>query len=68
MLLEAAPDMMERFSRQDLPGRAAGRLESHFGIPHPHPEAPAGESIEAHAWLRAERVGEMNAVCKRREK
>ena len=36
------------------PGRAAGRLESHFGVPHPNPEVSAGESIEAHAWLRAE--------------
>lgn len=47
------------------PGR--GCRESHFGVPHPNPEVSVGESIEAHAWLRAEWVREMNAVCKRRE-
>lgn len=36
------------------PGRAVGKLESHFGIPHPNPEVSAGESIEGHAWLRGE--------------
>lgn len=51
MLLEAASDMTERDAG---PGRAAGRLESHFGVPHPNPEVSAGESIEVHAWLRAE--------------
>lgn len=30
------------------PDGAAGRLESHFGVPHPRPEVSAGESIEAH--------------------
>lgn len=67
MLLEAASDMTERSSQQDSPGRAAGRLESHFGVPHSNPEVSAGESIEVHAWLGAEWEGEMNAVCKRRE-
>ncbi len=37
-----------------VPGRAAERLESHFGVLHPNPEVSTGESIEVHAWLRAE--------------
>lgn len=49
------------------PGRAVGRLESHFVVPHPNPEVSAGESIEVHAWLRAEWVRKINALCKRRE-
>jgi len=66
MVLEAASDVTERYSRQDLAGMQ-GRLESHFGISHPNPGVSAGESIEVHAWLRAEWEGEMNALCKRRE-
>lgn len=44
-----------------------GCRESHFEVPHPNPEVSVGESIEVHAWLRAEWVMEMNAVCKMRE-
>lgn len=53
--------------RWKLPQTRQGCGKSHFGVSHPSPEVSAGESIAAHAWLRAEWVKEMNAVCKRRE-
>lgn len=71
LVLGAASNVTERCRRQGCwaqePGRAVGRLESHFGVPHPNPEVSAGESIEVHAWLRAEWVRKINALCKRRE-